>query len=118
MNTQITERGMLKIGEILCPVDFSEFSAKAYEHASSLARHYRAELFLEHVVEPPPCVHAEYPSPGLLYEIQQDLEAGARRQLDELVKTHIRNGIQPTLEVREGHRVIQLASCPVLAVRI
>jgi hypothetical protein len=33
---------MLGIRLILCPIDFSEFSVRAYRHALSLAEHYRA----------------------------------------------------------------------------
>jgi hypothetical protein len=32
---------MSQIQSILCPVDFSEFSAHAYEYAESLAWHYK-----------------------------------------------------------------------------
>ena len=31
---------MLAIERVLCPIDFSEFSAKAYDYAYSLVRHY------------------------------------------------------------------------------
>ena len=41
---------MLQIKSILCPVDFSESSVNAYEYAQSLARHYKANLFLLHVL--------------------------------------------------------------------
>lgn len=43
---------MLKISKILCPVDFSEHSQAALDHAAELARRYGAELTLLHVVEP------------------------------------------------------------------
>ena len=42
---------MLRIERILCPVDFSESSLTAYDYAQSLARHYQAKLFLQHVVD-------------------------------------------------------------------
>jgi nucleotide-binding universal stress UspA family protein len=93
---------MLRIKKILCPVDFSEFSAKAYEYASSLARHYRAQLFLEHVVQLLPALYAEYPSQGLVRELQLDLEGNARRQLEEMAKAQSWNGILPNLVVKEG----------------
>jgi len=41
---------MPQIKSILCPVDFSEFSVNAYEYAQSLAWHYKATLFLQHVL--------------------------------------------------------------------
>jgi hypothetical protein len=39
---------MVEIEQILCPVDFSAFSARAYDYARSLGRHYQAKLFLQH----------------------------------------------------------------------
>jgi hypothetical protein len=42
---------MLNIEKILCPVDFSECSAKAYDYAYLLARHYEARLFVQKVAE-------------------------------------------------------------------
>ncbi len=42
---------MLRIERILCPVDFSEPSTRAYDSAQSLARHYQAKLFVQHVVD-------------------------------------------------------------------
>ena len=43
---------MVHIGKILCPVDFSEHSQAALEHAADVARRFGAELTLVHVVEP------------------------------------------------------------------
>jgi nucleotide-binding universal stress UspA family protein len=54
---------MPKFGRILCPVDFSEFSAKASEYAYSLAKHYQAKLFLEHVVQPLTIAYPYYSFP-------------------------------------------------------
>ena len=42
---------MPQIERILCPIDFSEFSEKAYDYAQSLAWHYKATLFLQHVID-------------------------------------------------------------------
>jgi hypothetical protein len=38
---------MPKIRRILCRIDFSEFSERAYRHALSLAQHCRAKLFVQ-----------------------------------------------------------------------
>ncbi len=43
---------MARISKILCPVDFSEHSQAALEHAAEVARRFGADLTLVHVVEP------------------------------------------------------------------
>ena len=48
----------MNIERIVCPVDFSEYSGRAYDYAYSLARHYGAKLLVEHVVQP---LQAAYP---------------------------------------------------------
>lgn len=53
---------MRKIEKILCPVDFSEFAARAYRYARSLAQHYNAALILQHVTEPLLSIHRSYMS--------------------------------------------------------
>jgi len=93
---------MLKIERILCPVDFSEFSAKAYEYAYSLARHYGAKLFLEHVIEPLTSAYPYYAFPDAWNQVYWDLDASAQKQLKELVHTHSWNGTQPEMVVQKG----------------
>lgn len=44
---------MLSLTKILAPVDFSEASAAAARHAGALACHFKCELTLLHVMEPP-----------------------------------------------------------------
>ena len=93
---------MLRIERILCPTDFSESSARAYDYAQSLARHYRANLFLSHVVDfglPP----YEYYTPAVDFEeVFRQTCADARDQLQEFAKSHTRNGVQPECFVQEG----------------
>ncbi len=42
---------MRNLHRILCPIDFSEFSRRAYGYAHSLASRYGATLFAQYVVE-------------------------------------------------------------------
>ena len=44
----------LNIQNILCPVDFSEFSLRALKYAASMARHFDARLFVQHTIFTPP----------------------------------------------------------------
>ena len=42
--------GRLAVKNILCPVDFSEFSLQAFRCAVGIARHFQARLFVQHTV--------------------------------------------------------------------
>ncbi len=93
----------MEIKLILCPVDFSEFSVRAYRHALSVAEHYRAKLVAQHIVE-----LWRYPSAGFaasaqLYdEFCVALHESGSEELREFVKSHTHSGIQPELLVQMG----------------
>ncbi len=94
---------MLEIKVILCPVDFSESSVRAYHHALSLAEHYRAKLVAQHIVELSRYPYADYAaSAGDYAEFCRTLREGGKEQLREFLKNHARNEIQPELVVHEG----------------
>src|SRR5712671_933188 len=93
---------MSEFSRVLCPVDFSEFSVRAFRYALSLAQHYRAKLFVLHVVE-----LWRYPSagfsPGKYFdEFCQHLLHEGEKKLQELAGTVADNEIQPVLVVQEG----------------
>jgi nucleotide-binding universal stress UspA family protein len=94
---------MLEIKLILCPIDFSEFSIRAYRHALSLAEHYRANLVAQHIVELWKYPYADYAaSAGDYQEFCRALSEGGKQQLQEFVKDHANNNIQPELVVHQG----------------
>jgi len=94
---------MLEIKFILCPIDFSEFSVTAYHHALSLADHYQAQLVAQHIVELWRHPSASFAASGGLYaEFRQALQESGMKQLQEFVKNHTHNEIQPELIVHEG----------------
>jgi nucleotide-binding universal stress UspA family protein len=78
----------MKLHKILCPVDFSEFSARAYDYAHSLARHYHARLFVLHAVEPVLSVYRGYLSQPLIDEVYSREVAHAREQAHKLAGKH------------------------------
>jgi nucleotide-binding universal stress UspA family protein len=84
---------------ILCPIDFSEFSIKAYDYAQSLARHYKAELVIQHVLYSYPAFYAD----DAYKETCRRVRADALRKLKEFVKRHTRVKIQPQCVVQEGN---------------
>ena len=102
---------MLRIERILCPLDFSEFSAKAYDYAQSLARHYQAKLFVEHVLQPLLSAYPLYVFPDTAQDLFQDLRAYAEQQLQEFVNSHTRSGIEPESVVSEGVVTDQILAC-------
>src|SRR5258708_25790328 len=79
----------LKIKLILCPIDFSEFSVSAYQHALSVAEHYQAKLVAQHIVEIWRHPYADFAaSAGLYEEDRQALRESGNNQLQELVENH------------------------------
>jgi nucleotide-binding universal stress UspA family protein len=94
---------MLEIKLILCPIDFSEFSVRAYHHAVSLAEHYQAKLVAQHVIELWRHPSASFAaSAGLYGEFEQALRESGSNQLQEFVKNHTHDEIQPEPVVQEG----------------
>jgi len=94
---------MLEIKLIHCPIDFSEFSVRAYHHALSLAEHYRSKLVVQHIVEVWRHPSASFAATALLYnEYSQSLRGSGTEQLQEFVKNHTHNEVQPELVVDEG----------------
>jgi nucleotide-binding universal stress UspA family protein len=94
---------MLEVNRILCPLDFSEFSVRAYRHALSLAEHYRAKLVAQHTVEVWRHPSASFAATADLYdEYCQALRGVGKEQLEEFVKNYTYNEVQPELVVDEG----------------
>jgi nucleotide-binding universal stress UspA family protein len=95
---------MLEIKLILCPIDFSEFSVRAYHHALSVAGHYQAKVAALHVVE-----LSRHPSlgfaatAGLYDEASRAFYEDAQGQLQKFVKRHTNSEIQPELSVELGN---------------
>jgi nucleotide-binding universal stress UspA family protein len=94
---------MLEIKLILCPVDFSEFSIRAYHYALSLAEHYRAQMVVQNIVELSRYPYADYvASQGDYAEFCRALHEGGKEKLREFVEKHTHDEIQLELVVNEG----------------
>jgi len=94
---------MLEIKVILCPVDFSEFSIRAYHYALSLAEHYRAQMVVQHIVELSRYPYAEYvASQGDYADFCRALHDGGKETLREFVEKHTHDEIQLELVVHQG----------------
>jgi nucleotide-binding universal stress UspA family protein len=93
---------MSRFERILCPLDFSEFSLRAYDYAQSLARHYEAKLFVGHVLSPLYTAYPTYDFPETAQALYQDLRVHAERQLQDFVKARTPNGFPIETAVCEG----------------
>lgn len=94
---------MLELKHILCPVDFSEFSVRAYAYALSLALRYRAKLAVQHVVELWHYPSVSFAATAELYEeFSRTLRERAKEQLHEFVKKHTHHETQPEWVVHQG----------------
>lgn len=94
---------MLEIKLILCPVDFSEFSVRAYRHALSLAEHYGAKLVALNIVELSRYPYADYAASAGDYDaLRQSLIDGGRERLQEFVTKHTHDEIPLELIVHKG----------------
>ena len=94
----------MQLKSILCPVDFSEFSAAAYQHALSLAAHYQARIVALHIVELWKYPFADYAAHEVDYaKFCKALNEGGEVQLRRFLTKYSAHGIQPELVVREGN---------------
>jgi len=93
---------MLRIERILCPVDFSVFSARAYDYAQSLARHYQAKLFLQHVIEFDLPIYDYYVPASYMVQQLHQVRDDAMLHLQEFAKRPADYGAPPERILHEG----------------
>jgi nucleotide-binding universal stress UspA family protein len=118
------------IRRILCASDFSSASQPAFARAVDLAKAYRAELIVAHVLTPSlPVMMDGAMSPQAYRAMNTAARRDGQAQLDGLVSkakragdmivigTHGRTGFARFLAGSVAIRVISQAPCPVLTVR-
>ncbi len=101
---------MIEIKRILCPVDFSDFSRHALDHAIAFARWYRSAITVLHVfapLPPPGPAFTEYPYPMALEPPDREKLLSELSVFAEPAKEA---GVETRILVEEGHGV-----APILA---
>jgi hypothetical protein len=89
----------MQVTSILCPIDFSDFSAAAYQYALSIAEYYKARMVALHVVELWKYPFADYAAHEADYaKFSRALNEGGEVQLQRFVK-QFPGGLQPELVV-------------------
>ena len=100
---------MIEIRRILCPIDFSDYSRRALDHAIAIARWYESTVTVLQVFSPAP-VAAFGPGPVVFQPIV--LTAGDRDQLladtREFAETESAPGITIEALVREGDTAAEI----------
>ncbi len=94
---------MRRLQRILCPIDFSEFSIRAYHYASSVAWRYHAKLYVQHVIEMWKYPYADFAASLADYnEFWRVMCKGGEEQLHQFVTTCTEDQIQPERIVHQG----------------
>jgi nucleotide-binding universal stress UspA family protein len=98
---------MVRIKQILCPIDFSEFSRHAFDRAVAVARIHDATVTVLHVFPLPTPVPTipfgpEGPGPFVLHELDRDAVLAQMRKF-----LGLDGGARPALEVVEANNTHQ-----------
>ena len=94
----------MELKSILCPIDFSDFSAAAYQHALSLAEYYKARIVALHVVELWKYPFADYAGQEADYgKFSKMMSEGGEMQLHRFTQQYSVGRIQPELVVDQGN---------------
>lgn len=96
------EERAMKLNKILCPIDFSEPSRVALDHASALARETGGILTVLHVIEPVvyPVEYGMAPVPTI--DLETTATENARERLDALLRDVVGDGVAATAKVVLG----------------
>lgn len=104
---------MISIARILCPVDFSDFSRHALEHAAAIAKWYDAEVMVLHV-GPSPAQMSPPPVCGISAALPIDVgeeEQRLMRELDAFVQPYATKVKALSRRVEIGGPVWRILEC-------
>ena len=100
---------MLPIKKIVCPTDFSDPSYEALKTAVEMAGHFSSELIVVHVITPIPFIPIhDDPSSFNLPLYEKEMEASARKSLDEVFNEKIPESINSRTVVMQGDPATQI----------
>jgi nucleotide-binding universal stress UspA family protein len=95
---------VMQLKSILCPIDFSDFSAAAYQHALSLAEYYKARILALHIVELWKYPFADYAAQEADYaRFSKAMADGGQVQLQRFTKQYSSGRVQPELLIHQGN---------------
>ncbi len=87
---------------ILCPVDFSEFSKCALAFAGSIAKRYRSNLLVQHVVEVQHKIEASFAMATTYSEYREYLRARGEEDLAKFTSDSLAADLDPIRVISDG----------------
>ena len=99
---------MIEIQRILCPIDFSDFSRRALDHAVAIARWYKATITAVHVDSLIDVVGYPAPMAGIPAAWTVSHRAGLPATLQRFVEPESAPGVVIEAVVREGPAVAEI----------
>ena len=93
---------MTLIRRILVPTDFSDSARQALDWASTLAREFKAEILLLHVVENLTVGYASDLFPVPMAEVYEEISGYARTELGKLAQELRTSGVAVTERLAQG----------------
>lgn len=97
---------------ILCPIDFSEYSKRAFSYAVSLGIHYRAKLFVQHVMAPIQTAYYGYMVPGALrQEYEESIFQQAVSVMHEFVNEVVAGRVRCEEILSLGSATSEILAC-------
>jgi nucleotide-binding universal stress UspA family protein len=95
---------MTSIQRILCPIDFSDASRHALEHAVAIAKWYDSAITALHVIHPlllvePPILFAEFPKEATAPELARQ---SVQQQLKSWLEPATAAGVQAEMVIEDG----------------
>lgn len=93
---------MTLIKRILVPTDFSDSARQALDWASTLAREFKAEILLLHVVENLTVGYASDLFPVPMAEVYEEISGYARTELAKLAQELRTGGVAVTERLAQG----------------
>ncbi len=95
---------MIKLERILVPTDFSEHSRQAGRYACELAKQFRAQVQVLHVVEP---LNVPIQSANVLEQTQQ-IEEAARQELQQWMADDLAEVERVVRTTRKGEPFVEI----------
>ena len=95
---------MIQIHRILCPIDFSDFSSRAFEHAVAIARWYDSTIAVLHVAATPSVVvYAPGPAPVPTAVLTSDARDQLLASMQRVAESKAGSAVPLEFEIREGN---------------